>query len=164
MSSDVSKTKLIFFLNIYWWFKFYGQSERRSIEFFCFLCVYFYVLPVFLSKSVHVSNYNWTPNFFKIRVHRFDRVVQSFFSKFQNTLKKNICERVQQSPGLLQSCIFSLEYGAPLCKTNKNFTQEYTNTIFIIFTFKMPNYIFLPGTTHGGECLGGTSTANVSLV
>ena len=92
MSSDVSKTKLIFFLIICGLVKFYGQSERRSIEFFCFLCVYFYVLPVFLSKSVHVSNYDRSPIFFKIRVHKFDRVVQSFFSKSKTPLKNNVKE------------------------------------------------------------------------
>ena len=106
MSSDVSKTKLIFFLNIYWWFKFYGQSERRSIEFFCFLCVYFYVLPVFLSKSVQVSNYNWTPNFFKIRVHRFDRVVQSFFQNSKTPLKKTYVKEFSRVLGYCSPAFF----------------------------------------------------------
>ena len=75
------------------------------------------MLPVFLSKSVHVSKYDKSPNFFKIRVHKYDRVGQSFGL----TPLKNICERDKQSPGLLQSCIFLLEGGVSLYKTNKNF-------------------------------------------
>ena len=39
-----------------------------------------------------------------------------------------------------------------------HFAKEYT--LFMIFTFKMPNYISLPGTNHGAGCLKGTSTGN----
>ena len=66
---------------------------KASVEvYFCFLSVYFYVLPVFLSKSVHVSSYDRSPIFFKICVHKFDRVVQSFFSKSKTPLKNNVKE------------------------------------------------------------------------
>ena len=50
--------RLILFLNIYGWFEFYTQSVHRS-KMFCFYVFIFYVLLVFLSKSVHISNYDW---------------------------------------------------------------------------------------------------------
>ena len=58
---------------------------------------------------------------------------------------------------LIKACMteFSrvLGYCSPV-----HFAKEYT--LFMIFTFKMPNYISLPGTNHGAGCLKGTSTGN----
>ena len=68
---------------------------------FCFYVFISYVLPVFLSKSVHLSNYDrygvFFQNyryFFKTREHKFDRVVESLFSKFQ------VLFRIMQKTGL----------------------------------------------------------------
>ena len=56
-SSDVSRTRLIFFLNIYGWFKFSSQIVHRS-KIFCFSVFIFYMLPLFLSRNVDASNYD----------------------------------------------------------------------------------------------------------
>ena len=81
-------------------------KARVEVQNFSVFYVFIFMLPVFLSKSVHVSNYDRSPNFFKIRVHRFDRVVQSFFSKFQNTLKKTYVKEFSRVLGYCSPVFF----------------------------------------------------------